>query len=83
MMHLSLLVMVTLGAQVSSEDTELEDLVITVGELVQMVNSEEITRKADNFRREEKQFSDKQTKVDFDSVVGEETLRSLHSYPIK
>ena len=79
MMHLSLLVMVTLGAQVSSEDTELEDLVITVGELVQMVNSEDqITGKTENNTRDGKKISDDEIKVDFNSVVGENQMFCTH-----
>ena len=66
-----ILVTVTLGLLVRAEESD--DLVITVGELVMMVNSEDnkVTRKTENNTREGKEISDEVIKVDFNSVVGE------------
>ena len=66
-----ILVTVTLGLLVRAEESD--DLVITVGELVMMVNSEDnkVTRKTENNTREGKEISDDEFKVDFNSVVGE------------
>ena len=48
---------------------------ITVGELVQMVNSEDqITGKTENNTRDGKKISDDEIKVDFNSVVGENQM---------
>ena len=72
MMLVTLLVTLTLGVLVRAEDSESDALVITVGELVQMVNSEEqITGKTENNTRDGKKISDDEIKVDFNSVVGE------------
>ena len=74
MRHLMILVTVTLGLLVRSEESD--QLVITVGELVQMVNSEdgEVTGKTENNTREGKEISDDEIKVDFNSVVGENQM---------
>ena len=69
-----ILVTVTLGLLVRAEESD--DLVITVGELVQMVNSEDnkVTRKTENNTREGKEISDDEIKVDFNAVVGENQI---------
>ena len=69
-----ILVTVTLGLLVRAEESD--ELVITVGELVQMVNSEDnkVTRKTENNTREGKEISDDEIKVDFNSVVGENQM---------
>ena len=69
-----ILVTVTLGLLVRAEESD--ELVITVGELVQMVNSEdgEVTGKTENNTREGKEISDDEIKVDFNSVVGENRM---------
>ena len=81
MMLMTLLVTVTLGVLVRAEDSEGESdiLVITVGELVQMVNSEEqITGKTENNTRDGKKISDDEIKVDFNSIVGENQMFCAH-----
>ena len=69
-----ILVTVTLGLLVRAEESD--QLVITVGELVQMVNSEDnkVTRKTENNTREGKEISDDEIKVDFNAVVGENQM---------
>ena len=69
-----ILVTVTLGLLVRAEESD--QLVITVGELVQMVNSEDnkVTRKTENNTREGKEISDDEIKVDFNAVVGENRI---------
>ena len=71
-----LTLLVTLGV-LGAEDSgdESDALVITVGELMQMVSSEEqITGKTENSTRGGKQISDEEIKVDFNSVVGENQM---------
>ena len=78
---LALLVTMTLGV-LGAEDTrgESDALVITVGELMQMVSSEEqITGKTENNTRGGKQISDEEIKVDFNSVVGENQMFFVQS----
>ena len=69
-----LMLLVTMGLLVRAEESD--ELVITVGELVQMVNSEDsqVTRKTENNTRDGKEISDEEIKVDFNSVVGENQI---------
>ena len=69
-----LMLLVTVGLLVRAEESD--ELVITVGELVQMVNSEDsqVTRKTENNTREGKEISDEEIQVDFKSVVGENQM---------
>ena len=68
------MLLVTTGLLVRAEESD--ELVITVGELVQMVNSEDdkVTRKTENNKREGKEISDEEIQVDFNSVVGENQM---------
>ena len=69
------MLLVTMGLlMVRAEESD--ELVITVGELVQMVNSEDsqVTRKTENNTREGKEISDEEIQVDFYSVVGENQI---------
>ena len=68
------MLLVTMGLLVRAEESD--ELVITVGELVQMVNSEDsqVTRKTENNTREGKEISDEEIRVDFNSVVGENQI---------
>ena len=68
------MLLVTTGLLVRAEESN--ELVITVGELVQMVNSEDdkVTRKTENNKREGKEISDEEIQVDFNSVVGENQM---------
>ena len=69
------MLLVTMGLlMVRAEESD--ELVITVGELVQMVNSEDsqVTRKTENNTREGKEISDEKIQVDFNSVVGENQM---------
>ena len=69
------MLLVTMGLlMVRAEESD--ELVITVGELVQMVNSEDsqVTRKTENNTREGKEISDEEIQVDFNSVVGENQM---------
>ena len=68
-----------LGAEESGDESDA--LVITVGELMQMVSSEDqITGKTENNTRGGKQISDEEIKVDFNSVVGENQMFCAKSY---
>ena len=68
------MLLVTMGLLGRAEESD--ELVITVGELVQMVNSEDsqVTRKTENNTREGKEISDEEIQVDFYSVVGENQI---------
>ena len=68
------MLLVTMGLLGRAEESD--ELVITVGELVQMVNSEDsqVTRKTENNTREGKEISDEEIQVDFNSVVGENQM---------
>ena len=68
------MLLVTMGLLGRAEESD--EVVITVGELVQMVNSEDnkVIRKTENNTREGKEISDEEIQVDFYSVVGENQI---------
>ena len=74
-MYLTVLVIVSVSVYVESENIkdESDELVITVGDLMDMINYEN-NQKLVNNTRLGKKIADEKIKIDFNSIVGEKLI---------